>query len=158
MSLTWQQTALCALSHLSLLPWKNSLHKARHFPLNCSLPRLCSLSLSPLLPLSLSLPLSFSLLSSFPLCPPPSLSISPPSLPSPSLHSLPPPSLSERRCRGCVSLPTLPVGVLHRPSSPHSHMGEQNTHTHTHTGRESHLTASSCHCYNESPVPSSTAV
>ncbi len=31
--LTWQETALLSLSHLSLLLWRNSLHKARHFSL-----------------------------------------------------------------------------------------------------------------------------
>lgn len=55
-----------------------------------------------------------------------------------SLLTLP---LSPHRCRGCVSLPTLPVGVLQRPSPPRSHMGEENTHIHTQApGRESHLT------------------
>ncbi len=31
--LTWQETALLSRSHLSLLLWRNSLHKARHFSL-----------------------------------------------------------------------------------------------------------------------------
>lgn len=109
-SLTWQQTALSALSHLSLLPWKNSLHEARHFLHKCTLPTLGSPSL----------PLSFLLLSSFPLCLSSSLAVYP---------SLPSPLPSSQMSRLCEFTHFTSRGPSSPFSTPQSHGGEQNAHT-----------------------------